>query len=85
MTSRPRRIQVHLTEAQRRAAIRLGRARGRTLASVVRDALDRYLEAEDDDGVSWDGDSALALVGTLLLPSLRRVALSDAIDRTVYD
>src|SRR5262249_56743104 len=58
-----------------------------SLAGVVRDALDRYLDdAGHEADVSWDGDPAFALIGTLALPDpADRGPLSEYIDQTVYE
>lgn len=81
-----RRTQIYLTEAQHRAATRLARARGTTLAAVVREALDRYLTSEDREQVSWEGDPALALVGRVDMQPLPEddVEANEAIDDIVY-
>jgi len=39
---------VYLTEEQRRRIDRIARARGVTMAEVIRSALDRYLEEDAD-------------------------------------
>ena len=78
-----KRTQVYLTAAQHRAAAALGRRTGRSLAGVVRDALDRHLAA-DDAGIDWADDPLLALVGALELPPARE-PLDAEIDRVVYE
>jgi hypothetical protein len=82
-----RRTQVYLTEAQHRAATELAHQRGTTLAAVVRESLDRYLASEASaEGVSWEGDPTLALVGQVRMPPLPADAtMNDAIDAIVYD
>jgi predicted DNA-binding protein len=42
------RTQIYLTRDQRRRLDELGQADGRTLAALVREAIDRYLEASPD-------------------------------------
>src|SRR5688572_30228357 len=88
MTSRPRdvRTQVYLTAEQHRAAMELGRRSGRSLASLVREALDAYLAQSPGDRADWADDPAMALIGTFSgKPRQRpREALDEAIDRELY-
>lgn len=42
------RTQVYLTAEQRRRLDALGKAEGRTMAALVREAIDRYLAASPD-------------------------------------
>src|SRR4029453_13934997 len=87
MKATEKRTQVYLTAAQHRAAMTLARRRGGSLAGVVRDALDRYLDdGVHDADVTWDGHPAFALIGTLALPDrLAGAPLSEYIDQTVYE
>jgi hypothetical protein len=82
-----KRTQIYLSAAQHKAASDLARRRGVSLAAVVREALERYLETEAQEGeVDWTGDPALALLGALSLPRLPEGEdLSEAIDRSMYD
>jgi hypothetical protein len=87
MAATEKRTQIYLTAAQHRAAMTFARRRGGSLAGVVRDALDRYLDdAGHEADVSWDGDPAFAMIGTLALPQPPdRAPLSEYIDQTVYE
>jgi hypothetical protein len=86
MAATEKRTQVYLTAAQHRAAMTLARRRGGSLAGVVRDALDRFLDdAGHEADVSWDGDPAFSMIGTLALPESPRAPLSEYIDQTVYE
>lgn len=82
-----KRTQIYLSAAQHKAASELARRRGISLAAVVREALDRYLEGEARaHEVDWADDPAFTLLGALSLPPLRGGEnLSVAIDRSVYD
>jgi hypothetical protein len=82
-----KRTQIYLSATQHRAAVELARRRGVSLAAVVREALERYLESDAQaEEVDWSDDPALALVGALSLPPLHEGEdLSDAIDRSAYD
>src|SRR5215510_9400900 len=87
MKATEKRTQIYLTTAQHRAAMALARRRGGSLAGVVRDALEHYLaDAVHDAEVSWDGDPAHALIGTLRLSARAAgISLPEQIDQTVYE
>jgi hypothetical protein len=81
-----RRAQIYLSEEQYRAATRLARQRGSSLAAVIREALDRHLAtAVRGDAAPWVDDPAAALLASLALPPLAAGDdLDGAIDRSVY-
>jgi hypothetical protein len=87
MKATEKRTQVYLTAAQHRAAMALARRRGGSLAGVVRDALDHYLDhTMRDADVTWDGDPAFTLIGALELPArTSHAALAEDIDQAVYE
>src|SRR5882724_9508554 len=86
MSLSEKRTQLYLTREQHRGARDLAHRRGTTLASVVREALDRYLRTESTSGPqAWEGDPVMKLMGALELPALEPGEnLNDAIDRTLY-
>ena len=57
-----RRTQLYLSVEQRLRLDALGRARGRTMADLVREAVDRYLATSDAAG---DDGAGLGLIGAL--------------------
>src|SRR5262249_697962 len=87
MGSTEKRTQIYLTGSQHRAAMALARRRGESLASVVRQALDRYLvDSVHDAEADWDGDPAYALIGALPLSARpARGSLSEHIRHGVYE
>jgi hypothetical protein len=87
MASSEKRTQVYLTEEQHRRATALARARSASLASVVREALDRYLATETSGTeADWKDDPALALVGQLELPARPPgTSLNEDIDLALYE
>jgi hypothetical protein len=48
------RTQLYLTQEQRRRLDERGRREGRAMASLVREAIDRYLDSTPDTGVALD-------------------------------
>src|SRR5262249_41131869 len=87
MPATEKRTQIYLTGGQHRAAMALARRRGESLASVVRQALDRYLaDAVHDAEADWDSDPAYALIGALALSAGSDPASRpQRIDRVVYE
>lgn len=54
--------QIYLSRQQHRRLVRRARLEGRSMAAVVRDAVDRYLHDASVAG-SWQNDSLSALAG----------------------
>lgn len=84
MAKTDKRTQIYLTARQHRRAMEYARRSGTSLAGVVREAIDQYLDAAGSE-VDWEDDPALALVGSMALTPIEGDDLDDAIDASVYD
>jgi hypothetical protein len=84
MTNADKRTQIYLTADQHRRACEYARRQGSSMASVVREALDRYLAAAATEA-DWSEDPALDLIGALELPAIDGDDLDEAINRSVYE
>ncbi len=57
-----------------------------SMAQVLREALERYLEVEEDGpGASWENDPILQSIGRWPIPPREESDLNEEIDRIVYE
>jgi hypothetical protein len=63
------RTQIYLTDEQRRRLDARSRREGRSLAALIRDAIDRYLGDQDPSDVQAALDGAFGALPHLTVPS----------------